>query len=330
MGWVLFFIIIIAIKEGGWWWAIAIYFLIGWANSKNDSSKEIKSDGNTLLVNKSNDASLMRDDDLTKQIKRTPNAKKDNHRSISYSNLPPTPLNEALINICKKYSGSDYYVLDLIPSQKRENANKNYPTPFNGKMIALIDSTVFGSAINGLAIGEHGISWKNNWATDTKVDKMCWQELETAEISRKSSDILIGEGIFSMAGSSFDKNKTVELLKEMQESISEVSSSISKNNEDSNSKFSAKKSNALLDINRADYDTLLTLPGVGAAEAKRLIEYREKNGLFVSVDMAIDYLNLKPHHAKQWENMVKVSKRTSPISSDNVNTSLQPGGRMID
>lgn len=39
-----------------------------------------------------------------------------------------------------------------------------------------------------------------------------------------------------------------------------------------------------IDINSADVDMLVSLPGIGETLAQRIVEYREQNGPFVTVD----------------------------------------------
>ena len=48
--------------------------------------------------------------------------------------------------------------------------------------------------------------------------------------------------------------------------------------------FSASSSSELVNINTADIDRLATLKGIGPALAERIIEYREQNGGFKSID----------------------------------------------
>lgn len=86
--------------------------------------------------------------------------------------------------------------------------------------MALIDATLFGSAENGMIIGERGISWHNDLMTKSKLTSMSWVDFSTKEVQRDGYDIIIGEGNkFGMSGSSFDKDKAVELLKAIQSKI---------------------------------------------------------------------------------------------------------------
>lgn len=48
--------------------------------------------------------------------------------------------------------------------------------------------------------------------------------------------------------------------------------------------FSNEEENALININTADQATLAALPDVGEAKAKAIIEYRQKNGSFKTVE----------------------------------------------
>jgi len=46
----------------------------------------------------------------------------------------------------------------------------------------------------------------------------------------------------------------------------------------------AQEEAGLININTADQATLATLPGIGEARAKAIIEYRQKNGSFKTID----------------------------------------------
>ena len=51
-----------------------------------------------------------------------------------------------------------------------------------------------------------------------------------------------------------------------------------------NSSNSEGKSGGKVDINRADKQTLMTLPGIGESKAEKIIAYREENGPFSSIE----------------------------------------------
>jgi competence protein ComEA len=55
-----------------------------------------------------------------------------------------------------------------------------------------------------------------------------------------------------------------------------------------------------VNLNNATEDQLQTLPGVGPAMAKRIVEYRNKNGKFTKVE---DILNVKGIGEKKFQRM---------------------------
>jgi len=91
----------------------------------------------------------------------------------------PADIAQAIIDICQKFSKNDksFTIHDNIPATKKANAIQHYPVDKNDQVLALLDSTVFGSAKNGLAIGLKGIYWKNDWSTSTKKNFLSWKEL---------------------------------------------------------------------------------------------------------------------------------------------------------
>ena len=85
----------------------------------------------------------------------------------------------------------------------------------------------------------------------------------------------------------------------------------------------------ILDIASASYEELLTLPGIGAAEARILLKKRESGMTFGSIDEISELLNLKPHIAERLKERVKFSK-SNPTSHVPPTHSASRRGRVID
>ena len=50
----------------------------------------------------------------------------------------------------------------------------------------------------------------------------------------------------------------------------------------------------MININTADQKTLETLPNIGPERARKIIEYREKNGFFSSIEELLNVPNIGP------------------------------------
>lgn len=120
-----------------------------------------------------------------------------------------------LTNICSTYFGEDYFVADIIPQNKLKNAMKNTSFPMDGKVISLIDSTLFGSVEKVMVIGQHSLCWYNE--QDQKTISKSWSEFSNVEVKLSEFAIEMGVGnTFNMTGSRFDKDQMAELLKAIQ------------------------------------------------------------------------------------------------------------------
>jgi len=70
-------------------------------------------------------------------------------------------MNRAILkDLLKKFNiGGSFYIEESIPEKKLKNAIDKYKVPFNESVIGLIDTTLFGSAKEGLAFGLKGLYW---------------------------------------------------------------------------------------------------------------------------------------------------------------------------
>lgn len=130
-------------------------------------------------------------------------------------------LEEAIYDICDRYTSSGYYVGDTIPEDKLDNARMNFPIPPKEEVIALIDGTVFGTCKVGLAICLSGIRWKNDWTQETRKNYLTWDEFSKVKVSTNGLyKVQLGNGnFFNISGASIKKSVIVNLLNEIQELI---------------------------------------------------------------------------------------------------------------
>lgn len=129
-----------------------------------------------------------------------------------------TMIQDQLLAIINSYNSDDYYKYGRIPSKKLESAVQHYPVDPDDTPLALIDSTVFGSAKTGMVVGLKGIYWKNSWTVKTDRNFLSWEELaeSNAEISQTAHDIQLIPGCaFGMSGSSMKKDLVVNLLNQI-------------------------------------------------------------------------------------------------------------------
>lgn len=80
-----------------------------------------------------------------------------------------------------------------------------------------------------------------------------------------------------------------------------------------------------VDINSASANELSTLPGVNIVGAKKIVEYRNLNGLFTSEDEFIKAANVKEHFIPKIKSMIIIGK-----SQQIQNVADTDGGRVVD
>lgn len=261
--------LVVAFALGGWWWVGFVVLFLAWLGKRQEAKEQAaKSVSNDTRVEGRAAISSQR----------------------SARTFPPE-----LIDICSTLSNHGYYVGDLIPEKKRTAAMENYPLPGDQELLALIDGTVFGSATKGLAIGKDGVAWKNGGET---AAKLAWRDLARREISSADHKVAIGTSKFDNSGSGIKLEKVEALLLLLKDYAAGVAATDgvigSKTSNLPKTLTIAGDARPWVAVNQAEFDELLTLPGIGAAEA-HMIVLRRNQQAFVSNGELADYLALKPH-----------------------------------
>ncbi|OIN09012.1 hypothetical protein BFS86_16235 [Shewanella algae] len=127
-----------------------------------------------------------------------------------------------VLEILQNFHSDGLFVAPNIPSKKAKNASACYGMPASVNIYAIVDSTVFGSAKNGLAFTSEGLFWKNDWTTTSAKNQMSWEELinTSQEHAVDGSELLLGQGCaFGMAGSGMKPAVLLTLLERLTQKI---------------------------------------------------------------------------------------------------------------
>ncbi|MGI3004181.1 hypothetical protein ACRTDJ_14010 [Shewanella algae] len=127
-----------------------------------------------------------------------------------------------VLEILQNFHSDGLFVAPNIPSKKAKNASACYGMSASVNIYAIVDSTVFGSAKNGLAFTSEGLFWKNDWTTTSAKNHMSWEELinTSQEHAVDGSELLLGQGCaFGMAGSGMKPAVLLKLLEQLAQKI---------------------------------------------------------------------------------------------------------------
>ncbi|BCV65500.1 hypothetical protein TUM17387_08590 [Shewanella carassii] len=127
-----------------------------------------------------------------------------------------------VLEILQNFHSDGLFVAPNIPSKKAKNASACYGMSSSVDIYAIVDSTVFGSAKNGLAFTSEGLFWKNDWTTTSAKNHMSWEELinTSQEHAVDGSELLLGQGCaFGMAGSGMKPAVLLTLLEKLAQKI---------------------------------------------------------------------------------------------------------------
>ncbi len=86
----------------------------------------------------------------------------------------------------------------------------------------------------------------------------------------------------------------------------DIGSSNQANNQTSTN--SGTNSTGLVNINRAGIDELDTLPGIGPSTAQKIVDYREENGLFLTIEAIMDVSGIGEAKFNQLKELITVEE----------------------
>jgi hypothetical protein len=134
--------------------------------------------------------------------------------------------------VCARHTAAKCYV-DNIPESKLNNARGSQRIPASEVAIALIDTTVFGGAKDGLVVCESGLYWKNIYQNPEYVT---WAEFRVLSFQTTKSvfnpNVSFSDGrIFSLSGAWEIGDLVDALLRELQQLANEGFAATATNSE---------------------------------------------------------------------------------------------------
>jgi len=113
-------------------------------------------------------------------------------------------------------TGADaFYTSASIPEKKIANARAAFPIPMDEYVLALTDTTVFGSGKTGLAITRWGLRWTNGSSKPTNVKAISWEDFANVQNAPTGSDngfTLTDGGFYANGSSNVDEAKMKDVL----------------------------------------------------------------------------------------------------------------------
>ncbi len=129
---------------------------------------------------------------------------------------------QKIISTC---NSEGMYRGNYIPENKLSNAIKHFSFDTTDTPLALIDTTVFGSAKLGMIIGHKGIYFKNDWNVESVRNFLSWQEIAESDfkIRKKTFEIeILPNCNFGMSAANMKRDALIDLLTEITESYNNM------------------------------------------------------------------------------------------------------------
>lgn len=109
-----------------------------------------------------------------------------------------------------------FYIATTAPEKKMANARSAFPVPPDEYVLALTDTTLFGSGKTGLAITKWGIRWSNGKSVKTNVKALSWEEIAnipSAPICSDNKFTLAPGGVYDNRGSNVEEKSMKKVLR---------------------------------------------------------------------------------------------------------------------
>lgn len=113
-------------------------------------------------------------------------------------------------------TGQDaFYTSGTMPEKKIANARSVFPIPVDEFVIALTDTTLFGSGKTGLAVTRWGLRWLNGGSKPTNVKAISWEDFANTPNPPTGADncfTLTAGGLYANGGSNVEEGKMSDFL----------------------------------------------------------------------------------------------------------------------
>lgn len=232
--------------------------------------------------------------------------------------------------ICVRSAQECFFSSSAVPQGLMESAYKYYRPPGGGVIYGLLDTSTSKSAISGLAIGAKGIGWRSGVPSEPAIGGLTWAQFNNREIEVVDSNILkIGSNsAVDFSTCDFSAEKFVSVLEELRavtRGIKEPRPRPAKEPRPRDTKKPSPmnppapppgKPSDIINVNSANLDDLIRLPGIGVPDARAIIEAR-KTGPIQTVDELAEFLELKPHIKMRIARLVSFEGRPLGGALDN-------------
>jgi hypothetical protein len=114
-------------------------------------------------------------------------------RAFPGEGQPPAGGNK-LQSLLEELAGDGVHVAPHIPERKVRNAREAMRIPPEESVLALVDTTVFGSAKEGMVVATRGIYWRNSFLDGGNDNgRLTWEALARARVARAWGLVILGE-----------------------------------------------------------------------------------------------------------------------------------------